>query len=87
MATACSPAVWACITAVSYTHLGKGDGHVPEILRRYRAQGGRVLTVEPHLAVFSGLDKLESGEKSVVDAYAYPSQRAAFDAAVAALKA
>ena len=26
---------------------GKGDGHVPEILRRYRAQGGRVLTVEP----------------------------------------
>ena len=66
---------------------GKGDGHVPEILRRYRAQGGRVLTVEPHLAVFSGLDKLESGEKSVVDAYAYPSQRAAFDAAVAALKA
>ena len=66
---------------------GKGDGHVPEILRRYRAQGGRVLTVEPHLVVFSGLDRLESGEKSVVDAYAYPSQRAAFDAAVAALRA
>ena len=33
------------------------------------------------------LHRLESGEKSVVDAYAYPSQRAAFDAAVAALRA
>lgn len=66
---------------------GKGEGHVPEILAAYRAQGGEMLTLEPHLAVFSGLDQLEHGEKSVVDPYAYPTQRAAFDAAVEALKA
>lgn len=65
---------------------GKGEGHVPEILAAYRAQGGEVLTLEPHLAVFSGLSELEHGEKSVVDPYAYPTQRAAFDAAVQALK-
>lgn len=65
---------------------GKGDGNIPQLLKKFKAQGGSVITLEPHLAVFSGLEALENGEKSMVDAYAYPSQRAAFDAAVAALK-
>lgn len=68
------------------TPAGKGAGHLPELLEQYRAQGGEVLTLEPHLAVFSGLDQLEQGAKSVVDAFAYPNQRTAFDAAVTALK-
>ena len=65
---------------------GKGDGHIAEILEKYKAQGGGMLTLEPHLAVFSGLEKLEQGEKSAVDDGVYPSLRAAFDAAAAALK-
>jgi sugar phosphate isomerase/epimerase len=66
---------------------GKGAGYIPEILEKFKAQGGQVLTLEPHLKVFSGLDKLEQGhERSVMDENAYPTQRAAFDAAVSALK-
>ncbi|MDD2362641.1 MAG: TIM barrel protein [Oscillospiraceae bacterium] len=65
---------------------GRGDGNIPQILEKYKLQGGNVLTLEPHLSVFSGLGALENGEKSVVNEYAYPSQRAAFDAAVSALK-
>ena len=65
---------------------GFGDGHIREVLEKYRAQGGRVLTVEPHLAVFSGLEQLEHGEKSAVGGFSYPSQRMAFDSAVTALK-
>ena len=65
---------------------GKGVGNIPEILKKFRAQGGEVLTLEPHLKVFSGLNALEQGhERSVIDENAFPSQRAAFDAAVSAL--
>lgn len=62
---------------------GEGAGHLPEILSQY---SGEVLTLEPHLEVFDGLDKLEGGEKSIVGRKQYPSQRAAFDAAVTALR-
>ena len=31
---------------------GKGEGHIPEIVRDYLARGGREFTVEPHLKVF-----------------------------------
>ena len=62
---------------------GKGEGNLPYILDRYK---GRVLTIEPHLTVFSGFESLESGQKSQMQEYAYPSSRAAFDAAVNALK-
>lgn len=61
---------------------GKGIGNIPELLKQYR---GEVLTLEPHLSVFDGLDKLEAGEKSKLR-YCYPSSRIAFDAAVNALK-
>ena len=52
------------------------------LLANYR---GRILTVEPHLTVFSGFEKLEAGKAGTKTEregkYSYPSQRAAFDAA------
>ena len=66
---------------------GKGNGNLPYLLEKYKLQGGTVLTLEPHLKVFSGFEALENGEKiSISDEYSYPSQRAAFDAAVSALR-
>lgn len=67
---------------------GKGAGNVKTILDDYVAMGGRNVTLEPHLSVFSGLDKLESkDEKSVVGTvYKYPDNRSAFDAAVSSLR-
>lgn len=62
---------------------GKGIGNIPFLLAGYR---GKVLTVEPHLSVFSGLEKLEGEEKSRIGKYTYPSGCAAFDAAVEALR-
>ena len=67
---------------------GKGAGHLPEIVTDYIARGGRHFTLEPHLTVFDGLAALErKGDESGVGSYSYPSADAAFDAAVAALKA
>lgn len=69
---------------------GHGEGHVRDILTRYAAQGGEVVTLEPHLAVFPGLDTLEHGAQGRLGAgapFRYASQREAFDAAAAALKA
>ena len=67
---------------------GCGEGHVEELLRAYREQGGYRLTVEPHLTVFDGLKALErAGEESAVGRrYSYPSADAAFDAATTALR-
>ncbi len=61
---------------------GKGIGNIPYILKKYH---GEVLTVEPHLSVFNGLDKLERGE-AAERRYCYPDSRTAFDEAVNALK-
>lgn len=61
---------------------GKGIGNLPYLLSNYK---GTVLTLEPHLSVFDGFDKLEASEKTKMG-YCYPSSRAAFDAAVNALK-
>lgn len=61
---------------------GKGIGNIPYILKQYR---GEMLTVEPHLSVFSGFDQLEHGKAAELK-YCYPDQRSAFDAAVDALK-
>lgn len=63
---------------------GHGEGHLPELIRAFGRQGGEVLTLEPHLAVFDGLEQLEQGQKSEVE-NAYPTPRAAFDAAAQAL--
>ena len=49
---------------------GKGAGNLPEILKRYKANGGVGVTLEPHLSIFKGLEALErEGEKSVVGAF------------------
>lgn len=66
---------------------GEGEGHVPEILEKYRAQGGNALTMEPHLAVFDGLKDLEQeGNTSHIGKFLYSSNEEAFDAACDALK-
>ena len=66
---------------------GKGIGHVGEILKDYIANGGRVLTLEPHLKVFDGFAALErEGSGSSVGQYCYASNDEAFDAACTALK-
>lgn len=65
---------------------GHGDGNVPEILRRLNAErdGEVILTVEPHLTVFKGLQDLQDEE--VKHHESYPDSRTAFHAAVQALK-
>lgn len=64
---------------------GRGEGHVAEIVRSFGAQGGEVLSVEPHLAIFAGLSQLEREQRSIREDV-YPSKRAAFDVAVRALR-
>ncbi len=61
---------------------GKGLGNLRDILGEYR---GEVLTVEPHLSVFNGFEKLEQDEISKCKYY-YSDSRTAFAAAVNALK-
>lgn len=64
-----------------------GAGHLPELLTKYLAQGGRVMTLEPHLKVFAALSSLEQkGEKSAVNDAAYSSNTEAFRAAADGLK-
>lgn len=61
---------------------GKGTGNLPYLLSQY---AGEVLTIEPHLSVFAGFDRLEAGEKTKMG-YCYPDSRTAFKAAADALK-
>ncbi len=63
---------------------GRGIGELSYIIYDYLARGGKVMTLEPHLKVFSGLAELENGE-SVKDDFVYESNDLAFDTAVAAL--
>ena len=66
---------------------GEGICQMSELIRRYRANGGIVMTLEPHLSVFDGFAELEKpDEKSNISAYRYASGREAFDAAVQAIK-
>lgn len=67
---------------------GKGVGNLPFILEDFRKNGGKCVTIEPHLTVFAGLSALEKeGDKSVVgEVYRYPSNAAAFKAAADSLK-
>lgn len=62
---------------------GKGVGNIPYILEHYR---GEVLTIEPHLSVFAGFEKLERESGGAAEKYCYSSSGEAFDAAVTALK-
>ncbi len=63
---------------------GEGLGKIPEIIKLYRAQGGEVMTLEPHLALFGGFAALEKNEQE--KKFAYANQTEAFDAGVTALK-
>ena len=67
---------------------GKGEGNIAFILAEYYKQGGRVLTLEPHLTVFEGLKELEHNFEAgkFEHAETYPTERAAFDAAASALR-
>lgn len=64
---------------------GLGDGGLPEIIEALsRRQGDMVLSVEPHLKVFDGLEKLQGD--ALTHKYSYPDSFAAFTAATDAIK-
>ena len=63
---------------------GTGLGNLPLLLKKYSENGGKVVTLEPHLTKFIGLDKLENGEKTE-SAFSFATADDAFDAASAAL--
>lgn len=65
---------------------GHGDGDVPEILRRLNAEREDeiILTVEPHLTIFKGLENLQ--DEQLKHHESYPDSRTAFHAAVSALR-
>ncbi len=65
---------------------GMGEGNVPYIFGEYVKNGGGVITLEPHLTKFVGLDALESGDTSAVGGMSFPSADAAFDFAVDKVK-
>ena len=61
---------------------GEGDGDIPRLVRMINKD--TILTLEPHLKVFSGYDKID-GEK-MQHRHHFATNDEAFDAAVAALK-
>ena len=66
---------------------GEGIGNVPALLEKFAAQGGSLLSLEPHLSDFVGLKALErEGEASIVGTRSFESNEAAFDHAAKALK-
>lgn len=66
---------------------GMGTGGIPEILAliNFTRSGDFVLTVEPHLRVFAGLEKLEGGPRTALG-NAYETSAEAFAAAVEHLR-
>ena len=66
---------------------GQGVGNVEAIVKAYVAQGGEVVTLEPHLQSFVGLSALENGESVKNGGVSYKSNDESFDAAVSAIKA
>ena len=66
---------------------GMGRGNVKALISRYFAQGGTVLSLEPHLYDFVGLKNLEQeGEESVVGSMSFTTAEEAFDYGANALK-
>ncbi len=65
---------------------GQGIGNVAAIVKMYLAQGGEVMTLEPHLQNFVGLSGLENGESVKTLNIKYKDNDESFDAAVTALK-
>jgi len=66
---------------------GSGTGNVPQLVAKYAAQGGVVLSLEPHLSNFVGLKALENeGDESIVGDMKFDSTEEAFDFAANNLK-
>jgi sugar phosphate isomerase/epimerase len=66
---------------------GMGSGNVPQLIENYYAQGGKVLSLEPHLYDFVGLKNLEQeGEESIVGGMFFATAEDAFDYAANTLK-
>ena len=65
---------------------GKGIGNLPYIIEEFGKQGGKVLSLEPHLTVFKGFVDLEQKNESIKDNYTYGSAEDAFAAAADSLK-
>lgn len=66
---------------------GAGRGNVAKLIAKYHTQGGRVLSLEPHLFDFIGLKSLEQeGEESVVGSMSFATAEEAFDYAANTLK-
>ena len=64
---------------------GKGDGFVAEVLEKVGEKDGTIfLSVEPHLAVFTGYSSIDKRE--LKNKYTYETNDDAFDVAVNALK-
>lgn len=63
---------------------GKGDGNVPSILDQMPGESDMILSLEPHLTVFSGLETLQGEE--LKHRYTYADSDTAFDAAADALR-
>ena len=61
---------------------GEGDGDIPALIKELK--GDAVLTLEPHLMVFSGYAAIDREEMK--NKYHFSSNDEAFDAAVASLK-
>ena len=61
---------------------GHGDGKIDEMIRRIADD--KVLTLEPHLKVFSGYGDIDATEMK--NKFCYDTNDQAFDAAVAAIK-
>lgn len=68
---------------------GKGEGNVRYIINEFIKTGGKDFTMEPHLAVFSGLKELEQDGKisKIGNRFVYDNNDAAFDAGCNAFKA
>ena len=64
---------------------GDGCGKLPLILRKY-AGVGEVVTLEPHLKKFTGLERLENGGRVKHGEYNFATPSDAFDAAARRLK-
>ena len=60
---------------------GDGAGKLPLILKRFADIGGEVVTLEPHLKKFTGLDRLENGARTAHGSYSFATLGEAFDAA------
>ena len=66
---------------------GCGEAHIQNILHAYREEFGKdvLLSIEPHLQTFDGLNKLAT--KSFENPYQFPTAQAAFAEAVKCTKA